>query len=462
MNRGLFTRSVNILLSATAFCGLTFQNAVAGDDMQLWNGSYAGVSISGHGSLGRFDIFDFWDDNGYEAGSWDARQGAIGPGIGGYIGHNWQNGSRVYGIELNGEWMGGHRGETYFDVADASYWGRFEIEQNWVASLRGRAGVAMDNTLAYITGGIAAGGIPSGIYAPDKYTRAIRSGTYFGHVLGAGMETALSDRLALRIEGAWTRLYTGGYQYDGDNDYGEDTYFADTDDFAVTFGLTYKLGSGFGGARPPRDWSGAYAGVAASGIAVNANFDAYDFWDDNGYDSRDSYPAMQTALGGALGLYAGYNFQQNNIVYGVEGTFDFLMASGMAEFDVVDDYSQGQFLVDANWIASVRGRAGIADGNALAYLTAGLAFGKVQSGIYAPDKYTRAIHSAVDLGVVVGAGIEQAIDVNGTPVILRAEGTWTRLFTGGTESFPDNDYGDEMTFGDTDIIAFKIGIATEF
>ncbi|MEH6725946.1 MAG: hypothetical protein V7703_07275 [Hyphomicrobiales bacterium] len=465
-------RCVAALLSATALVGFHLGSALAeepemyGSYYHDWSDWYAGVGLSGHGSLASMDNTDFWEDNGYGVYANIARQGALGAGLAIYAGYNWQVLNRVFGLELNAEILSGH-GESYFDVEDSYGWGRFQVQQKWLASLRGRAGITVDNTLAYLTAGVAAGSIEGGLYAPERYTKSIRSGEYFGHVIGFGVEHAVHKNVNLRLEGTWTRLYTNGIEREPDNDYGEDIDFKNTDDLAVTLGIAYQFGDGGNGgssgmSMPTRDWSGFYAGLAVSGVASEASMDAIDFWEDNEYDSRDSYPLKQLALGAGGGVYAGYNMQRENLVYGLEATLDIFSAQSTSGIEVVDDYSYGEFVNRTRWVGSARGRFGLAQANTLLYLAGGVAFGEVEAGIRAFEKYTKATTNDVYLGVVGGLGVEQAVKMNGKDVILRAEGSWTRLLTGGNESFPDNDYGDEMDFDDTDIIAIKLGAALPF
>lgn len=463
---------VTALLSATALVSFDL-GAARADEPEMsppyhhdWSGWYAGVGLSAHGSLASADVSDFWEDNGYAEEAETARQGTLGGGVSIYAGHNWQVLNRVFGFEFNAEILSGG-GQSYFDVVDADEWGRYQVQQKWLASLRARTGVTVDSTLAYLTAGVAAGSIEGGLYAPEKYTKSIRSGTYFGHVIGFGVEHSVRDNVNLRLEGTWTRLYTNGVEREPDNDYGEDIDFGNTDDLAVTLGIAYQFGgdqtqSSRDMSMPSRDWTGFYAGVALTGIASEATMDTYSFWDDNGYDSRDAYPAELLALGGGGGVYAGFNMQHANLVYGLEGTFDILSAQSTSEFDVVDSSYMGAYVNKTRWVGSARGRVGIAEASTLLYLTGGVAFGEIETGIRALDKYTKATTNDVYLGAVGGLGVEQAVNLHGRDVVLRAEGTWTRLLTGGNESFPDNDYGEEMDFNDTDIMAIKFGAAVPF
>src|SRR5262245_51172340 len=84
-----------------------------------WQGSYAGLN-AGFGEL----------DGGF---------------IGGQIGHNWQNGKVVYGIEADFQLSGME--EEFFGVS---------VSIDWFATVRGRVGYLVDpNILVYGTAGFA-------------------------------------------------------------------------------------------------------------------------------------------------------------------------------------------------------------------------------------------------------------------------------------------------------------------
>ena len=79
--------------------------------------------------------------------------------IGALLGHNWQQGNFVYGLENDWTWLGGIKTST----------GNTEILQSfdvrWVGTLRGRAGLAFDATLVYLTGGLAFGRVDNSFIA---------------------------------------------------------------------------------------------------------------------------------------------------------------------------------------------------------------------------------------------------------------------------------------------------------
>ena len=79
--------------------------------------------------------------------------------IGALLGHNWQQGNFVYGLEGDWTWLGGIK----TSIGDAEILKSFDVR--WVGTLRGRAGLAFDATLVYITGGLAFGRVDNSLIA---------------------------------------------------------------------------------------------------------------------------------------------------------------------------------------------------------------------------------------------------------------------------------------------------------
>jgi hypothetical protein len=112
-------------------------------------------------------------------------------------------------------------------------------------------------------------------------------------------------------------------------------------------------------------WSGLYGGVNAgagafTGMAMDWGYDALDEPDGD---------IDLNGFAGLAGVQAGYNWQSGNAVYGVEADWAW---TGFDEewlhYDG-DDYVKAQM----DWLATLRGRLGLAAGNALGYVTGGLA-----------------------------------------------------------------------------------------
>jgi outer membrane immunogenic protein len=140
-----------------------------------WSGLYIGAHV-GYG----------WSDVGWQDGQNALHLDGAGALAGGQIGYNIQTGQLVFGVEadISGTWIDGGTACCGHDF-------------NWLASVRGRAGVAFNGnrTLLYATGGAA--------WADLDYTAPGASGfsnTHFGWVAGGGIEHMLTQNLSARVE----------------------------------------------------------------------------------------------------------------------------------------------------------------------------------------------------------------------------------------------------------------------
>jgi outer membrane immunogenic protein len=103
------------------------------------------------------------------------------------VGYDWQSRYFVYGVVADWTWTGLNHTRT--NACGSSVWthtGRVD----WLASFRGRMGLAVDDTLVYFTGGIALGGLKSsGQYSDfDAPNRAALDTVKAGWVAGLGVE----------------------------------------------------------------------------------------------------------------------------------------------------------------------------------------------------------------------------------------------------------------------------------
>ncbi len=99
--------------------------------------------------------------------------------------------------------------------------------------------------------------------------------------------------------------------------------------------------------------------------------------------------------GVAGGLQAGYNFQRGQFVFGLETD---IQLSG-AE----DRFAPWKF--SNPWFGTLRGRGGVALNNVMFYGTVGLAYGTLRG----QNTFTGLSESTIDVGWVVGAGMEVAL-----------------------------------------------------
>lgn len=137
-----------------------------------------------------------------EDGSIDA-EGVLG---GLHAGYNLQTGNLVFGIEGDAE-LTDMDGDTDVlrQVEDPPV-ATQEKEYDWLASLRLRAGYAMDRALVYATGGLAVGDVDMSFALLDGSFDESETETAFGWTVGGGLEYAVTDNLSVRVEYRYTDL----------------------------------------------------------------------------------------------------------------------------------------------------------------------------------------------------------------------------------------------------------------
>jgi outer membrane immunogenic protein len=182
-----------------------------------WTGFYIGGNLGGH--WGRDNTTTAADPVGWLAVG-AATINATTPGTvnpsgfegGGQVGYNVQYGSAVFGLEADAEYMGGTaaRAVTGFGagVAAADVF-TTSTQPRWIATFRGRLGIAMDRALLYATGGGAFSGVsttdtfcsfscPAGV-AADFASVTNNSGVW-GWTVGGGIEWAITNNWIGRAE----------------------------------------------------------------------------------------------------------------------------------------------------------------------------------------------------------------------------------------------------------------------
>jgi outer membrane immunogenic protein len=162
---------------------------------------------------------------------------------GGHIGCNWQNGQFVFGIEGAGGWLGIKTSflNTVFGAADDT----FEIKSSWIASIAGRAGIAVNNWLFYAKGGFAASGWKVAVsdFVGANQGSGNDKNTHTGFVVGGGIEYGLTPNWIIGVEYDYYRFNSQSYQLAGTAapaSYAFD--FKPRDVHAVVGRLSYKFG----------------------------------------------------------------------------------------------------------------------------------------------------------------------------------------------------------------------------
>lgn len=109
------------------------------------------------------------------------------------------------------------------------------------------------------------------------------------------------------------------------------------------------------------------------------------------------------------GGHAGYNWQSNSWVYGIETDISGMRLRSAMNTALSDGLTTASTSADVNWYGTVRGRLGWTQGSALFYGSAGLAYGKesLNSSISMPGALSSSSStSAVKTGWVAGGGID--------------------------------------------------------
>ena len=117
-------------------------------------------------------------------------------------------------------------------------------------------------------------------------------------------------------------------------------------------------------------------------------------------------------IGGAL---AGYNWQYNQFVFGLEGDFGWTNADGTGEPTpppVIVTVSRAPNTYDFKWTSHVRGRLGYAADRWLFFVAGGLSIADFNFHEGATTTTTTQISGATYVGWSIGGGIEYAITQN--------------------------------------------------
>lgn len=162
-----------------------------------WSGVYAGV----HAGYAWAEVDGTFD--GFDYGALDVE----GPLVGAHIGIQKQfDSGLVLGLELDGSlvWAdddasrpGFVRGVDVFIPLTET----FEAELNWLASARARIGLALDNIMPFITGGVALGNF--GASASTGLAAFDLDETVLGGVFGGGVELKLDTDWTAGLEGLY-------------------------------------------------------------------------------------------------------------------------------------------------------------------------------------------------------------------------------------------------------------------
>ncbi len=177
---------------------------------------------------------------------------------------------------------------------------------------------------------------------------------------------------------------------------------------------------------PAYNWTGFYIGGNVGGAWGSADPTTSTVYSPAGYFATGSVPAI--AAVGAQGVNsssvtggftAGYNWQINNAVLGLEGDINYFGFKGSATASALYPCCAPTGFtvsssVSADWLATIRGRIGfLATPSWLLYATGGAAIAEVRGNFNFTDTFAAATESAAirdtRVGWTAGAGTEYAV-----------------------------------------------------
>jgi outer membrane immunogenic protein len=143
-----------------------------------WTGFYVGVN-AGYGWGRSRDDFGAAGINRFDV---------HGPLVGGTVGYNYQFGQAVLGLEGDIDWQDVKGNATCIA-------GVCQTKSDWLGTVRGRLGYAIDRFLPYVTGGAAFADLK--VNVPGIATQ---SDTRAGWTVGAGAEYAFAPNWSVKAE----------------------------------------------------------------------------------------------------------------------------------------------------------------------------------------------------------------------------------------------------------------------
>lgn len=179
----IFTPGSTVLAFAADLPGGPYYTAPEPLSAYSWAGPYLGATL------------------GYEWGSVDnspTRPSGIAGGV--EAGYNWQNGAFVFG------------GETDIQLSGADdTLSPFEFSNPWFGTLRGRAGVSLNNVLLFGTAGLAYGDLRADTF------NLTESHTSIGWTAGAGVEVGFTPHWSAKAEWLYLDLADRAFSLTGTN-----------------------------------------------------------------------------------------------------------------------------------------------------------------------------------------------------------------------------------------------------
>jgi outer membrane immunogenic protein len=180
-----------------------------------WQGFYVGglvgaARLNESASVGPGHQENLGQPCGYASGQAYSRNtcsaSATGAVAGVEVGYDWQNRYFVYGVAADWTWTGLKHSQTG-QSSGTTHW-THQAKVDWLASFRGRMGLAVDDTMVYFTGGLALGGLKSSVTldkGPYSNWGSLNE-TKVGWVAGLGVEHKFNQNWSIKAEALYYDL----------------------------------------------------------------------------------------------------------------------------------------------------------------------------------------------------------------------------------------------------------------
>ncbi|MEI9803325.1 MAG: outer membrane beta-barrel protein [Pseudolabrys sp.] len=361
---------------------------------------------------------------------------------GGQIGVNsWLTKKWIWGIEADFSGLSGtasHSNGAFFPTLPATGTTMVDSRVTWLATIRPRVGTLVnDSTLVYVTGGLAIAQVKGSsrtvdlnFPVPTLRDTSVGNGSTVvpGWALGGGAEWKVGGPWSVKAEylyvsltsADYTSFYTGAFApFFGENN------ATKTQLHIARLGVNYKIGgdsatSAFADARGDgaiHNWSGLYAGANFGGVRGRSRATDLDLGNGPWNAVGDTFSADTTGVTG--GIQAGYNWQWNSVVAGLEGDFGYLGFRGTQTSSFPVALGGGETAVKSNGglFGTARGRLGYAWDQSLIYATGGVIVAGVGTTVNDPildlvgpsPGYIYSSKIKTQTGWTLGVGYEYAL-----------------------------------------------------
>jgi outer membrane immunogenic protein len=163
--------------------------------------------------------------------------------------------------------------------------------------------------------------------------------------------------------------------------------------------------------EPAANWAGWYIGAHAGAAWQKTDVNTNSGFVECCYSFYPNPNASFSKTGFIGGGQLGYNWQHGNFVFGLEGDISGLSSRASSSFATYA-VENGTYSSKMRWLSTVRGRFGLAVGDTMAYMTAGVAFGGVRNTV--DYGFARYSSSKTKTGWTVGGGVEHMLNRNWT------------------------------------------------